>query len=125
MTAAAMMAARVHTMGCVGRPLRVLMFIPTPFLLARGGRPASGAAGHLASEKTSGNPSCGAGFREREYMDAVAGRGKYGVGDGRPYRRHARLSYAGRWLGRRHDVYFHLRHFVDAQYSIVIEVVLF
>ncbi len=57
-------------------------------------------------------------------MDAFACRGEYGVGDGWSYRRHARLSHTGRRLRRRYDVHFHLRHFIDAQDPIAVEIVL-
>src|SRR5215207_2322596 len=62
--------------------------------------------------------------REREDAYALARCGVDRVGDRRPDRRHARLTHPGRPLGAWHDVDFHLRHFVEAQHVVTVEIAL-
>src|SRR5829696_1403817 len=62
--------------------------------------------------------------REREDAHALARCGVDRVGDRRPDRRHARLTHPGRPLGAWHDVNFHLRHFVEAQHVVTVEIAL-
>src|ERR1700683_1182252 len=65
------------------------------------------------------------GLGKWQYVDTLAGRGKYGVGDGRPDGGDARLAYARGRLGRGHNMHLDFRHLVHAQHRITVEVVLF
>ena len=60
----------------------------------------------------------------RQLADALARRGKYGVGHRRRYRRNAGFARAAGTFRARHDVRFHRGHFVDAQHVVGVEVCL-
>ena len=62
--------------------------------------------------------------REREDAHALARCGVDRVGDRRPDRRHTRLADPCRPLGAWNHVDFHLRHFVEAQHVVTVEIAL-
>src|SRR5204862_6012575 len=61
---------------------------------------------------------------ERQTANAWPAQLGDGIGYARSQRRHARLANAAGLFGARHDVHFDLRHLMDAQRPIGVEVAL-
>ena len=63
--------------------------------------------------------------REGKNAQPFAGRGEDRIGDGRSDRGDTRFADAGRSLRRLHDMHLDLRHLVDAQHLVGVEIRLF